>query len=353
MRRANGTGSIVYLGKKRRRPYAIRISTDVHKIMTDKGLRYRQTYKYLAYFATAREAQAYLENLNTGKPVPAPQNVSKAPTFKDVYERWMEQKQALKRPPTEQTVKAYKTAFNRFSSIHGMRFDMIRHDDLQEIFTDSNSKSHSTVNHMHIILRAMYKYAMANEIVQKDYSAALIIDHEDKEQRAHKPFTSAEIKKLWSLDDDIAKVALILIYTGMRISEWTTMQCKDVFIDKQYMIGGVKTAAGKRRVIPIHKDIVPLVEYFMQKTTSKYIFPNKVGKVFDPSAIYAMWSPVIPNHMTHDCRHTCASKMEKAGVPLLHRKLILGHHVADLTEGRYTHVDPDVLVEDMNGVVFC
>ncbi len=45
-----------------------------------------------------------------------------------------------------------------------------------------------------------------------------------------------------------------------------------------------------------------------------------------------------------------ATLMEKYGVPLHHRKLILGHSVQDLTEGVYTHVDPSVLVEDINRI---
>jgi integrase len=54
-------------------------------------------------------------------------------------------------------------------------------------------------------------------------------------------------------------------------------------------------------------------------------------------------------HYFHDTRHTCSTLMEEAGVPLLHRKLILGHKSSDITD-RYTHVSRDVLITDINKI---
>jgi integrase len=52
-------------------------------------------------------------------------------------------------------------------------------------------------------------------------------------------------------------------------------------------------------------------------------------------------------HVPHDCRHTCATLMERAKISKLHRKLILGHKIKDLTEGVYTHVSHEDLMADM------
>lgn len=54
------------------------------------------------------------------------------------------------------------------------------------------------------------------------------------------------------------------------------------------------------------------------------------------------------SHLPHDGRHTCATLMEQAGIPMHHRKLILGHKVSDVTTGTYTHITPDVLIEDIS-----
>ncbi|WP_417908558.1 tyrosine-type recombinase/integrase, partial [Candidatus Electronema sp. PJ] len=42
----------------------------------------------------------------------------------------------------------------------------------------------------------------------------------------------------------------------------------------------------------------------------------------------------------HSCRHTCASWLVQAGVPLITVKEILGHSTIALTE-RYSHLAPD------------
>ena len=53
MKRPNGTGTIVKLPGKRRKPYAIRISDGV--TISQAG-RVVQKRKYVAYFQAAREA---------------------------------------------------------------------------------------------------------------------------------------------------------------------------------------------------------------------------------------------------------------------------------------------------------
>lgn len=79
MRLPNGYGGIVKLSGKRRKPYAVRITTEY----TDNG---RQKYKYLDYFATRREALACLEEYNK-----KPYNVDdRKILFSDLYKKWGE-----------------------------------------------------------------------------------------------------------------------------------------------------------------------------------------------------------------------------------------------------------------------
>lgn len=55
----------------------------------------------------------------------------------------------------------------------------------------------------------------------------------------------------------------------------------------------------------------------------------------------------IPEYSPHDCRHTCASWLVQAGVPLYDVQALLGHESSQTTE-RYAHLAPDRLtvVED-------
>ena len=59
---------------------------------------------------------------------------------------------------------------------------------------------------------------------------------------------------LWLHADDInIQIVLILCYTGMRPTELMTLKHSNVHLDERYMLGGIKTKAGKDRVIPISK----------------------------------------------------------------------------------------------------
>ena len=83
----------------------------------------------------------------------------------------------------------------------------------------------------------------------------------DQKSDMHKPFTDAEIQKLFSVvfSEDIADTVLIMIYTGMRPSELLGMKTENIHLAEKYMVGGVKTKAGKGRVIPISDKVMPLV----------------------------------------------------------------------------------------------
>ena len=119
-------------------------------------------------------------------------------------------------------------------------------------------------------------------------------------------------------------------------------------IHEDYIITGVKTEAGKDRYIPIP----PKLRKYIKPEGRTYYYENRTGSVRTTSNYTAQtWHPMMGKlgmyHVPHDCRHTCATLMERAKIPKLHRKLILGHKIKDLTEGVYTHVSHDDLMADM------
>ncbi len=60
--------------------------------------------------------------------------------------------------------------------------------------------------------------------------------------------------------------------------ELLEIESENVHLNERYMIGGVKTEAGKNRVIPIHESIVPLIEYRLSQNR-KYLITNKYKKI--------------------------------------------------------------------------
>lgn len=359
MKLPNGYGSVINLGKRRRRPYAVRITTGAVKHVDDDTGRitYRQQYRYLAYFEKSAPAYDYLSKINSGV-IKAPAVTAKLvqPTFAEIFDKWMDFRESLLKKSSPQATASYNAAFKRMSKLHPLPFAGIRLDDLQQCINDSSDMSASTVNNMIVVLHGMYDYAMKYDLVSKDYSKYVVAQYRSKGENIHTPFTDEEIDLLWKYsDNDIAAATLIMIYTGMRVTELLQIQVANIHLDEHYMVGGIKTKAGKNRNIPIHDRILPLVERFMSRG-SEYLYGDISGKPYTQKRFAdSLFTPLMKNlglkHLTHDCKHTCATKMEAAGIPLLHRKLILGHQVnADITEGIYTHVSVETLVADINKI---
>lgn len=86
-------------------------------------------------------------------------------------------------------------------------------------------------------------------------------------------FTHSEISTLWSRykSNYYLSVVLILIYTGVRISELLELKKEDIHMDERWFyVGKSKTEAGIREV-PIADKVVPLFEYWMAKDCNNLI----------------------------------------------------------------------------------
>ena len=69
---------------------------------------------------------------------------------------------------------------------------------------------------------------------------------------------------------------MILLYTGLRPSELAQIRTADVKLNERYMRGGMKTKAGKNRMIPLAEKIVTLIE-FLYNSANEYLL-NLNGK---------------------------------------------------------------------------
>ena len=398
MRLPNGYGSVVKLSSKRRKPYAVRVSAGYKDIVvlpnkipsypyadkyhakyvksknayvvdaTDRmiaeldkaNINYhiegKRIYKYLAYFEKSAEAYTYLAGMNSGQEVKEHVSIASEPSFKAVYEAYLAFMQSRRNKPSESTITSWTTGFNGWASIHDLRFRAVTTHQLQDCISEKSNLAQSSVGRMMTVLRYMYKYALAHGLCDEDRSKYVFVEYSKERKIIHKPFTDDEIKALWSdISEDAAMIALLLCYTGMRGTELLTLRKDKIFLDKQYAIGGIKTENGIDRVIPLHNDILPIINKLIARSDSKYLYSTESGTAYTlPYFCDKVWDPYMKksglNHYTHDGRHTCATKLEASGISKLHRQLILGHALSDVTDKVYTHVAPEVLVADMNSI---
>ena len=91
----------------------------------------------------------------------------------------------------------------------------------------------------------------------------MVIDDINNTKRDHIPFSESELKTLWEHADDFyVKIVLILCYMGWRPQELGLIETENVNLVNYTIVGGMKTKAGKNRIVPIHPIVKPFIKDF-------------------------------------------------------------------------------------------
>ena len=339
MRRKNGTGTIVKMSGKRRQPYEVRVNTHINEFGYP-------VYNVLGRFENRMDADIALAEYNQN-----PFDVKKRDvTFQEVYQMWFKWKyENSAKTYSKSSISCTNGAFQKCASLHSMKLREIRTGDMQAIL-DNHTLSHAYMEHIANMLHQVYKYAAEYDIIEKDYSQYIQITKAEDDE-AGVPFTTDEIHSLWKNVDKISytDTILILIYTGWRISELLSMRTSDVSITEWTMTGGVKTAAGKNRIVPVHPDIKPFLQKYYTPDSCYFMSGSNKTKPMTKTAYYKCFDSVISGcgittkHTPHDCRHTFTSLLDSAGANDDCIDRLVGHASKSLTKRTYTHKDIDEL----------
>lgn len=354
MRNPNGYGGITKLPGNRRNPFRVRITAGWD--LTPEG-KQKQLYQTLGYYPTRKEAMMALAEYNKN---PYDLNNKKI-TFETCYNGWSP-KHYEKHPPAAVGLKA---VYKLCEPIKNMNMSDIRLKHMQDIMNSISERSTGMQTKLKTIFLRTFKFALENDIVQKDYAQFVTITQtEAKKDIKNKFFTTKEIKKImdnkdWIINYPASKSTyvdlklvdsvIIQLYTGTRISELLGIKCSDVnLVARTINIHGTKTKAAER-IIPIHKDLIPYIEARLAEG-NEYLFTITNGKEFDPDQYRKyFFTPFMKHigstHTPHALRHTFISIMDKCGVPAesVVLKRIVGHANKSVTE-HYTHKEIDELI---------
>lgn len=328
LRLPNKFGGIVNLGSRRRKPYAARITLGWSE---DR----KQIYKYLGYFETREDALACLAEFYK-----SPFNVSgRKTTFKELYDEWI-----VDHDVTKKTLNIYNSTFRKLESIHNTPVIDLRASHIQPII---KKNPYSTAKLMKLITGIVCREAIKKEIIQKDISTLLDLPQK-KEKKEKMPFTNEEIELLWNKEGEkYADMLLILLYSGMRISELLELKTPNIDLEKRIIIGGLKSINGINRKIPIHKKIAPIIE---RVKGDKYLFQAPRGSHLlysnEGYKINKFMKSLGFNHTIHETRHTFISQCNRLGINKISVQRIVGHSIQkDLTDDVYTHKNIDDLIK--------
>lgn len=298
--------------------------------------------KTIGIFKTQKEALQALADYNKN-----PYNLDeKNVTLKDLFEIFMERMKSDKirqgKDPNEKDSKyyVYTSAFNRIKVLHNRKIKEVKTYELQNVL-DSLNYSHQSKEHTKALIKQLFDIACELDIVEKNYCSFVKLEQKEKSD-IHKAFTKDEIK---ILENNLFKypymdTVIIMIYTGLRPSELRLIKKDDIDLKNRIMRGGLKTKAGRNRIIPISNKIYKLVEK-RYNSSKEYLIEEK-GKMLSPVQYRLRWNSMFENlnitqHLPHDCRHTFVTLANERGIDKTIIKKIIGHSNNDITDDVYNH----------------
>ena len=320
-RLGNGTGSVYKLSGKRTKPWAARKTVGWNESGHPK-------YKFIGFYRTRTEAMNALIAYNKD-----PYSLD-GERLIDMYNGFIagyEQNYSAK------SLYNITSAWNHLLPLADVPIANMTRKQLQ-IFFDGLEISQQRKQKVLSVLRQIMDYSIRYDVIQPERIAILkYIDLASPipvKKTERKVFTAEEMNRLWQMDDNIAKMLLFLIYTGLRASEYCKMEIEDGIIH----IKNSKTEAGIRD-IPLSDKAqklahMPLYDSYDIMKYNFTLFRKEHG--FD--------------HTLHDTRHTCVSLLANAGVDKRIIQAIVGHKGKDVTDKVYTHINMEVMREALNKI---
>lgn len=286
-------------------------------------------------FATKADAIAYIPSLKQDLPQ-QDMNVK----FKDLYKKWME---IHSEKVTQSTINCYKSAYKYFSALYYVEIAKIRTEHMQKCI-DECPHGKRTKENMKALGTSLWKYAMQLDIVDRNYAEYLYIHKEEQAEKI--AFSKAQLDTMWTNVDTVPniKYVLLLCYTGMRLSEMLGARTENYDAQEGYFVTGIKTDAGKNRVITISPKIRPFFDEFGQ---GKHLFSDLSPKKFRNELYYPALQALDMDPLKEDgthiytphcCRHTFATLMKNVDAPATDKQKLIGHAKFEMT-AHYTHTD--------------
>lgn len=353
MKRANGAGSVYKLSGNRRNPWVAQITLGY-----EDGKR---LYKVVGYYATKAKAE---QAVSLDAVMPASENANM--TLSELWEEWKTTRAYT--DISQQTQWNYRAAYNYMSQYHKSKFKDLRLKHFQNMVDRAYAahKGASTMKNIKILSGILSHYAKSQDIIFKVYSDEVRVPKTPKPKI--EIFSDLDIKKLFENDTEpLVDTILIMIYTGMRITELLTLTKFNVDIEHMLIVGGIKTDAGKDRVIPIHPKIQKYVVARYNSSVNYLIeYDKPVGNKKRGTAhterspyLYSYYKDIYfttlqslgINRITpHKTRHTFTTMISAKCKDRKAMAMILGHTDPSFTEKVYDHPDIERLREAMKSV---
>ena len=374
-KRGRGEGSVTY--DRRRKRYRARVTVGWET--NEETGRTKQIVKTLgSNYKTKGEATSalaeYLKN-------PYDLN-NKDITFEQLYKKWFDE--YIDTDEHESIKYRVKAAYRYCSLIYKKKFREITIIDMKDCIYKGTATcvrgnykgeqrlaSPQSKEIIKYLFNHIYDYALEARLVERNYAREFTLDkkvfqEKEKNYKSKVPFSKEEIDKLWKSIEFVpfADMIVYACYSGWWATELIKLKIKNVDLKNGFIKGGMKTNAGKNRLVPIHPLVSSIVEKYYKEAKSvgsDYLF-NDVNNKFGIGLSYDQYLSRFNKVMNalhfrteitpHYTRHTFITKAKSREVNMNEYvlKIIVGHDVGDLTEHVYTHRELNDLKEEMDKI---
>lgn len=332
-RNPNGYGCVTKLSGNRSRPWCVKVT-----IYDEEG---HAKQVPVGYAETEEQANILLAQYNNN-----PWNIDRNKvTLVELYNRWVEFKLPKLSPSLQ---KALKTAFKHCAKYYGVKYRNLRAYQMQDCI-DNCGCGYSTQGVIKNLWGHLDRFAFECDIIDKMYSTLTTTTPIPETSRT--PFTDADIEALWKIKDEPwVNTVLIYLYTGFRLNELRCMKTEQVNMKEKYFQGGLKSASGKARIVPIHPRVEPFVKELIEQGNT-YLF-NYQGKQISESQYYVFWKEVMKkinvSKTPHEARHTFETRLDNANANRKCIDMLMGHKSKDVGNRVYNHKTVEQLRDTIN-----
>ena len=251
-----------------------------------------------------------------------------------------------------------------------------------------------TIRNIHLVLHKALQEAVMREYINKNMADLVNVptmrglNIKKNEIEIYSKADEQELIKIAKEDKIYGIVVIFGLLTGMRKGEilglkWSDInfETKKIFVNKQLLrlknfdknvmsktkleIQYSTKTDNSTRVIPILKTLEPILkkhlEYVQENrrvlgklyNNNDMVFCKEDGTYLDPDTVLAKYYKLVERARVKKCtfhalRHTFATRALESGMPLKVVSKILGHASVQFTSDIYTHVLPELQINEMD-----
>ena len=308
--------------------------------------------KSLTYDKARQAAQRLRSQVVLGEDPAADRKTQRTiPTLKEVVEqRYI--------PDVEQHRRNFSSTL---SFIHNHLLPALGHLHLDEVTPEKISSAHqdlrehgyalATCNRLPIMLKTIYNLCNRQKVPGSSPNPANAVQLFQVNNARERYLTPEEIERLRSAlelseNPQLKFIVPLLLLLGCRKRELLDARWEFVDLDRRTLYVPL-SKSGKSRNIPLSMAAVEMLKQLPKWSGCPYVIPNP--QTLKPYvSLYEPWHNArtragLADVRIHDLRHTAASMLVQANVPIYTVSKILGHTQLKTTE-RYAHLADDTLL---------